>query len=108
MTGSIPPLASLSNDNHELQEFLSLLLEPSDTLREVLVPEVFDQLKVKPPAAYGEILDICKATVQGWSYETKEDLISGHPLIGEVQGLSGLSSKEQGNHQPTPKPVLLR
>lgn len=108
MSASIPSLKSLAHDEAQLESFLCLLLEPSETLRHKLVPEVLEDLQDRSPSSYREIIDTAQNVVRRWSVEQREDLISGHPLIGEVQGLSGLSSREQGNHKPTPEAVLLR
>jgi len=108
MSDRIPPLDSLAHNEAKLESFLCLLLEPSETLRSKLVPDVLERLQGQTPSSYREIIDAAQNIVRRWTVEDRENLISGHPLIGEVQGLSGLSSAEQGNHKPTPESVLLR
>jgi hypothetical protein len=108
MSERIPPLDSLAHNEAQLESFLCLLLEPSETLRSKLVPDLLESLQDQPPSSYTEVVDVAQNIVRRWKVEYREDLISGHPLIGEVQGLSGLSSREQGNHKPTPESVLFR
>lgn len=105
---SLPSLQSLRQDQSELHRFLVLLLEPSEILSRKLVPDVHSRLQMTELSSYSQILDACEVEVTTWSLEDRQDLIGGHPLIGEVQGLSVLSSKEQGNLKPTPEPVLRR
>ena len=108
MLPKIPASADLKTDQDELKRFLVLLLEPSDILYGKLVPNVHTKLQNFNLVDYAQVLDICENEVDGWTIEDKEGLISGHPLIGEVHGLSGFSSKEQGNLQPTPEAILRR
>lgn len=105
---SLPSLQSLQQDQSELHRFLVLLLEPSEILSRKLVPDVHSKLQASAPSSYSQVLDACQVEVTTWSLEDRQNLIGGHPLIGEVQGLSLLSSKEQGNLKPTPEPVLRR
>jgi hypothetical protein len=104
----VPTLSSISSDISQLDSFLSLLLEPSATLKQLLVPTIFSQLQRDDPTTYSSILDQCSVFVRSWDASSKEGLIAGHPLIGEVKGLSELSSKEQGNDKRTPEAVLRR
>lgn len=107
-TMSLPSLQLLQQDQTELHRFLILLLEPSEILSRKLVPNVHSKLQASALSSYCQILDACQVEVTTWLPEDRQNLIGGHPLIGEVQGLSALSSKEQGNLKPTPEPVLRR
>lgn len=108
MDSRLPALDRLKGDADELKRFLVLLLEPSEILYLTLVPNVHKSLQSSDLSDYARVIDICRKEVDGWASKDKADLISGHPLIGEVQGLSSFSSKEQGNLQPTPEAVLRR
>ena len=93
-----------------LTSLLSLLLEPSPPLRSLLVPSVLLRLTARqsPPSSYNEVIDICAKVAEGWTWAQKAEFLSGHPMRGEVKGLSALSGKEQGGPTPTPKVVLDR
>lgn len=108
MSPNNPNPDALASNPTELDSFLSLLLEPSPTLHNKLVPAVQAELQASSPTTYSQVIDVCDEVAKGWSFEDKEGLISGHPLIGEVSGLSSLSSKEQGNSKRTPDVVLQR
>ncbi|WVW80894.1 hypothetical protein I302_102885 [Kwoniella bestiolae CBS 10118] len=106
---SILSLTSLSSAP-ALESLLILLFEPSSALRNLLVPSVLLRLTARPspPKSYNELIDICKEVSNDWTWDEKGEFISGHPMIGEVKGLSKLSGKEQGNSVVTPKVVLDR
>ncbi|WVQ63270.1 uncharacterized protein L199_001421 [Kwoniella botswanensis] len=106
---SILALSSLSSAP-ALESLLVLLFEPSTALRNLLVPSVLLRLTARsePPASYNELIDICQEVSNDWTWDEKAEFISGHPMIGEVKGLSKLSGKEQGNSTVTPKVVLDR
>lgn len=107
---SIPPLSSLTADPSQLDAFFSLVLEPSDILHRVLVPHVYERLQrlSAPLESHDQVLRAGQEETQSWDNTQKEALISGHPLIGEVAGLSQLSSREQKNTLHTPPAVLKR
>ncbi|KAK4687190.1 hypothetical protein P7C73_g2933, partial [Tremellales sp. Uapishka_1] len=102
-------LHSLS-DEQNLTALLSLLFEPSPPLHSLLVPSVLLRLVAAeaPPTSYNHLIDICAQVAEGWTLPQKGEFLSGHPMIGEVQGLSKLSGKEQGGAVVTPKVVLDR
>ncbi|WWD08449.1 hypothetical protein V865_006561 [Kwoniella europaea PYCC6329] len=106
---SILSLSSLASAP-ALESLLVLLFEPSTALRNLLVPSVLLRLTARsePPASYNELIDICQEVSSDWTWDEKAEFISGHPMIGEVKGLSKLSGKEQGNSTVTPKVVLDR
>ncbi|WRT70648.1 uncharacterized protein IL334_007646 [Kwoniella shivajii] len=111
-TSSEDPILSLSdlNSASALEQLLVLLFEPSEALRKHLVPSVLLRLTARssPPENYNDLVDICEGVASEWTWDQKSEFISGHPMIGEVKGLSKLSDKEQGNSSPTPKVVLDR
>jgi hypothetical protein len=94
------PVLSLDSyrDAQSLTGLLSLLFEPSEPLRTLLVPSVLLRLTASEPpvSTYTALVDICANVAEGWTWDQKADFISGHPMIGEVKGLSALSGKEQG------------
>ncbi|KAK6906653.1 hypothetical protein I204_00536 [Kwoniella mangroviensis CBS 8886] len=106
---SVLSLSSLSSAP-ALESLLVLLFEPSTALRNLLVPSVLLRLTARsePPSSYNELIDICQEVSSDWTWDEKAEFISGHPMIGEVKGLSKLSGKEQGNSTATPKVVLDR
>ncbi|WVR08574.1 hypothetical protein IAU60_005629 [Kwoniella sp. DSM 27419] len=109
MSGSDSVLAlSDLGDAASLESLLVLLFEPSDALRLLLVPSVLLRLTARsePPASYNQLIDICQQVAGDWTWDEKAEFISGHPMIGEVKGLSKLSGKEQGGAVPT-RPVVL-
>jgi len=91
-----------------LTTLLSLLFEPSPPLKTLLVPSVLLRLTSldTPPASYSQLIDVCSEVAEGWTWEQKAVFLSGHPMIGEVKGLSAMSGTEQGG--ATPKVVLDR
>ncbi|ADV19789.1 hypothetical protein I305_00307 [Cryptococcus gattii E566] len=106
MSDDIPPLAALQNID-SLTIVLSTLFEPSPPLHTLLVPSVLERLSSPSlPQSYNQLIDICANVAEGWSWEQKGQFLSGHPMIGEVKGLSKLSGKEQSGGGATPKEVL--
>ncbi|KAK8850509.1 hypothetical protein IAR55_004427 [Kwoniella newhampshirensis] len=93
-----------------LTQLLTLLFEPSDPLRDLLVPSVLLRLttRTSPPSTYNELIDICEEVAKDWTWDEKAEFLSGHPMIGEVKGLSKLSGKEQGGAVVTPQVILDR
>ncbi|OCF30738.1 hypothetical protein I316_07624 [Kwoniella heveanensis BCC8398] len=109
-TDSILALSDL-NSASALESLLVLLFEPSPALTNLLVPSVLLRLTARsdPPASYNELVDICEGVVkEQWTWDEKAEFVGGHPMIGEVKGLSKLSGKEQGGVVPTRKVVLDR
>ncbi|WVO17435.1 hypothetical protein L204_105127 [Cryptococcus depauperatus] len=103
-----PPLSSI-NDTNSLTLLLSLLFEPSPPLHSLLVPSVVSRLSNSSlPQTYSDVVDLCAKVAEAWTWEQKGQFINGHPMIGEVKGLSKLSGKEQGNGGPTPEKTLDR
>lgn len=103
----ILPLEDLTSAS-SLTSLLSLLFEPSPPLRSLLVPSVLLRLTAldSPPDSYNQPIDICADVAGGWTWDQKADFLSGHPLIGEIKGLSEMSGEEQGG--ATPEVVLDR
>lgn len=104
---SIKVIVSASASIGLLIEALSLLLEPSASLKTDLAPEL--QIKLHsdhpPPIKYyRDLLDLAATVVNGWPNAKKADFLSGHPRIGEVHGLSKFSANEQGTGTATPTP----
>jgi hypothetical protein len=86
------------NDATTLTSILSTLFEPSPPLNSLLVRSVLLRLTAADPpiSSYNKLVDICAEVAEGWTWEQKAEFLSGHPMIGEVKGLSALSGKEQG------------
>lgn len=108
----LPPLDSLTSPE-QCTFLLSLLFEPSPALHNLLVPSILLRLTgddpSAPPKNYNHVIGLCEEVAGGWTWEQKADFLSGHPMIGEVKGLSKLSGKEQGGGAvATPKVVLNR
>ncbi|CAK9786068.1 hypothetical protein CC85DRAFT_309759 [Cutaneotrichosporon oleaginosum] len=87
-------------DSERLTALLGTLFEPTPPLRRVLVPAVLFRASTAPPASYAALVDLCAAIGADWDWDTKAQFIQGHPVIGEVKGLSAHSSKEQGSGTP--------
>lgn len=96
------------SDLPALDATLSLLLEPSPILHSRLAPSLYARLALAPPPTYNALIDLCAANIGKWSDMEKEAFLRGHPLIGEVKGLSKMSGKEQGGAVRTPEVVLKR
>ncbi len=96
------------SDLPALDAALSLLLEPSPILHSRLAPSLYARLAMSPPPSYHALVDACAANVGRWSDLDKEAFLRGHPLIGEVKGLSKMSGREQGGAVRTPEVVLKR
>ncbi|WVO20500.1 uncharacterized protein IAS62_001797 [Cryptococcus decagattii] len=108
MSDDIPSLGALQNID-SLTIVLSTLFEPSPPLHTLLVPSVLKRLSsLSLPRSYNQLIDICANVAEEWSWEQKGEFLSGHPMIGEVKGLSKLSGKEQSGGGATPKDVLER
>lgn len=105
-TMSLPPLADLTNQD-ALHSALSTLFEPTPALTNTLLPAVIAQLST-PPASYAALVDLCAQVALAWDWEDKAAFVAGHPMIGEVKGLSAHSAKEQGGVKPTAPVVLDR
>ena len=109
-TSPLPPVTTLvAAPQSELESVLALLLEPSPSLKQHLVPEVYQVLSShsSTTSSYGDVMGLCERTVQGWPVDRKADFLSGHPRIGEQHGLSALSAREQAS-KSTPPEVLQR
>ncbi|KAH8116262.1 Oxo-4-hydroxy-4-carboxy-5-ureidoimidazoline decarboxylase [Phellopilus nigrolimitatus] len=125
----LPPLADLiesvrtsSNaSDPPLAHALSLLFETSPTLSNILVPEFSRRLgsasNREQPKTYAQLIDQALTIVHGWTWNDQAAFVGAHPRIGEVNGLSALSSAEQGQAAqtsvanaiaPTPPEVLAR
>lgn len=105
---SLPPLRDAYSSPKSLLSALSILLEPSASLKSHLVPALSASLSSSPPSSYDELVDLAEREVASWSQEDKADFLGAHPRIGEVKNLSAHSRKEQGNAQPTPPEVLAK
>ncbi|KAL1409579.1 hypothetical protein Q8F55_003570 [Vanrija albida] len=103
---SLPPLADLTSEP-ALQSALETLFEPTPALTRLLVPAVRARLSA-PPASYAALVDLCAEAAQSWGWADKAAFVAGHPVIGEVKGLSAHSAKEQGGVRPTAPVVLAR
>ena len=93
-----------------LTSLLALLFEPSPPLQTLLVPSVLLRLtsRTEPPESYNKLVDICVEIAEDLTWEQKAEFLSGHPMIGEVTGMSAMSNKEQNAVTATPKVVLDR
>lgn len=108
---SIPSLQEAISSSDSLEELLSLLFEPSASLKQHLVPSLSARLVAEDaqanPKSYSDIVDLSQQEISTWNDDDKADFIAGHPRIGEVSNLSKLSAKEQAS-KATPPEVLAR
>ena len=81
-----------------LARALAFLFEASPILYSDLVPGVVSFIRNSPQApilSYFTLADASIYVVSTWSDDLQAQFITGHPRIGEVHGLSKLSSLEQ-------------
>ena len=90
-----------------LAEALAVLFEPSPTISTHLAPQLAEQLPSASVSAYAELIDAALCVISTWDDPLKAEFIAGHPRIGEVNGLSRLSAKEQAA-VATPPEILAR
>jgi len=107
---SLPPICQLCTSPKALDDCLCTLLEPSHALKDHLVPALSSTLVLcgGEPNTYSEVIDLVEREVSTWSLADKADFLGGHPRIGETNGLSAFSKKEQAGTKarPTPPHVL--
>ena len=104
MTAQLPPIISLSTSpTSEIERALSLLLEPSESLKKDLVPAIYDRIRQVPTESYGRLIQACSEVVKGWSLERQAGFLGGHPRIGQVDGLSEMSASEQSSQAASPE-----
>jgi hypothetical protein len=108
-SATLPPTPNVQDVN-ALDNTLSLLLEPSPALHNLLVPAIHSRISstTSNPTTYSDLIDLCAEEIKSWDMEDKAVFLGGHPLIGEVKGLSALSNSEQGGPVRTPEVVLKR
>lgn len=107
---SLPSLQEAASSHASLEELLSLLFEPSASLKQHLVPSLSARLadeEGRVLQSYSDIVDLSQQEISRWSDDEKADFIAGHPRIGEVSNLSKLSAQEQAS-KATPPEVLAR
>lgn len=114
---SLPSIGDALASSSSLESALSILFEPSTSLKHHLVPSLSSQLSSSSSSSstsntghvktYTELVDLSQQEISTWSLEEKADFIGGHPRIGEVSNLSALSTKEQAS-KATPPEVLAR
>ncbi|OBZ74258.1 hypothetical protein A0H81_06037 [Grifola frondosa] len=103
-------LSSSSDENSPLARALGILFEPSPTLFSDLVPALAAHISSAPPnsiSTYMSLIDLSLTIISKWDDDLRAHFIAGHPRIGEVNGLSQLSTKEQAALATSPD-VLAR
>jgi hypothetical protein len=106
----LPELSQLQQRD-ELDHALSLLLEPTPTLHDLLVPQVLSRLETinQPLDTYSHLIELCLDVAADWTYDQKAQFVQGHPKIGAPAAkISALSGKEQSAGPVTPPVVLER
>lgn len=106
----LPELSQLQQRD-ELDHALALLLEPTPTLHDLLVPQVLSRLETinQPLDTYSHLIDLCLDVAADWTYDQKARFVQGHPKIGAPAAkISALSGKEQSAGPVTPRVVLER
>lgn len=107
---ALPSLTEACSHTSSLEIALSVLFEPSSSLKQHLVPSLSSKLgrdQDKRPSTYAGLVDLSEQEISTWSDEEKADFIGGHPRIGEVANLSKLSAAEQAG-KATPPEVLAK
>ncbi|PLW11142.1 hypothetical protein PCANC_12955 [Puccinia coronata f. sp. avenae] len=93
---SIPAL--FDSEPSRLLEVLALLFEVSDSIENKLIPILREKIREGCLKSYSELIDRCEDIVENqFGYDDQVNFLGSHPRIGEVKGLSKLSSNEQGN-----------
>ncbi|TIC08814.1 hypothetical protein E3Q15_03823 [Wallemia mellicola] len=87
-----------------LLEYLSNVLEPSEPLSYLLVPQLSRDIR---GSNYLDCLEVAKNIVNTWDLSNKALFVNSHPRIGQVAGLSKLSREEQASKR-TPEDVLIK
>lgn len=102
----LPALEDVVHDAKSLEDALSVLFEHSTILSSTLVPQITDRLSFTEISSYDELIDMSVTQIGEWDASLQTQFVAGHPRIGQVQNLSNLSAKEQGD-LPSPE-VLAR
>lgn len=103
---TLPPLADVhARSPGALAQALTVLFEASPTLTSHLVPHL--AASDDAPPSYAHLVDLALAAITQWDDALQAEFVAGHPRIGEVNGLSKLSAKEQAA-AATPPAVLAR
>lgn len=112
---SYPKLPNLSeivagsdtSERNALASALSTLFEHSPILSNKLVPELHPKLHLpsaRPsPLTYNSLIDFARDTILSWPVEDQASFVGAHPRIGEIGGLSMLSSQEQAARATAPE-----
>jgi 2-oxo-4-hydroxy-4-carboxy--5-ureidoimidazoline (OHCU) decarboxylase len=104
----LPSLSSVVESKEKLESLLSTLFEPSNTLSQALVPHVYDIITQEASLdTYAALITICGDELKNLDPILQAEFIESHPRIGEVNGLSALSTQEQAT-KATPPEVLAR
>lgn len=107
-SSSLPPVELIIGPKADLKktkETLEVLLEVSESIDRCLIPLLHQTQQ--PIQTYDELILLCQEIVQRrFDLEDQVNFLGSHPRIGEVKGLSKMSSREQKNHQPTDPHVL--
>ncbi|KAH9474120.1 hypothetical protein Pst134EA_001163 [Puccinia striiformis f. sp. tritici] len=95
----LPSLDGLFNtEPDQLRDVLALLFEVSDSIENKLIPILREQTKENSLDSYSGLIDRCEEIVGNhFGIDEQVNFLGSHPRIGEVRGLSKLSSNEQGN-----------
>jgi len=105
----LPPIKEIfDSEPTQLHDVLALLFEVSDSIDNKLIPILREQAGQETcPNSYSELIDRCEQIVENqFSCDERVNFLGSHPRIGEVKGLSKLSSQEQGNQ--TDPEILVR
>jgi 2-oxo-4-hydroxy-4-carboxy--5-ureidoimidazoline (OHCU) decarboxylase len=106
---SLPPLTDALNSDGSrtspLAQSLALLFEPSEILFTHVIPYLAQHRSEYN--TYKDLIDASAARISQLPLYDQAQFIAGHPRIGEVSGLSALSTAEQAA-VATPPAVLAR
>lgn len=100
-----------SAEDSPLALTLGIFFETSPILSSILEPQISTTMATNPPSSYAALINTSLEALSKWGATAQASFIAGHPRIGEVKNLSGLSAKEQGGKPgvaPTPPEVLTR
>jgi OHCU decarboxylase len=108
MSAAVPAvLSSLSPS--ELEPVLGLLLNAPSSSLPVLARGTCERLQTAEgdrngvSLSYGKLLRQARTTLDAWSRDQRAGFVHGHPRIGAVAGLEGLSQQEQSDRGTSPE-----
>jgi hypothetical protein len=101
----MPPEPSVaSSSSTELEHVLALLLNaPPSSLPQLVAGTRARISATEENHSYSKLLLFARETLDEWSTQERAAFVHGHPRIGAVAGLEGLSKQEQSDRGASPE-----